>query len=181
MRTLTVKQIKEAVEKHALWLEDDNKGECADFSYVDFTGIDYNFSGLNLRGINLHGVNLQGANLQGANLHLADLRDADLRDADLRWANLQYANLHLADLNGANIQGANIDYSCLPIWCGSFDMKIDEHIAAQLLYHICRLKCEDKAFIAIQNNAIEYANTFHRISRINCGKLEPFVFPNSTN
>lgn len=49
---------------------------------------------------------------------------ADLRNADLRWANLCEANL---------------DFSSWPLWCGSRDVKIDDRLAAQLLWHVTRL------------------------------------------
>jgi len=82
--------------------------------------------------------------LERAHLEGADMRGADLRGADLRGADLRGADLRGADLRGADLRGADLDYSCFPLWCGSFDVKIDKRIAAQLAYHFCRLVCEDE-------------------------------------
>lgn len=57
-------KLKEILERHRKWLNDEDGGERA-----------------NLRGANLRGVNLCGADLRGANLRGADLRGADLRGA----------------------------------------------------------------------------------------------------
>ena len=81
-----------------------------------------------------HEVDGKLANLRGAELERADLRGANLERADLRWANLRGANLR-----GADLRGANLDFSCLPLWCGSFKMKVDDNILEQLLTHIRRL------------------------------------------
>ncbi len=54
---------------------------------------------------------------------------ADLRGANLQWANLQEANLRRADL-----QRADLDFSCWPLWCGSFNVKTDKKIFNQLIY-----------------------------------------------
>jgi hypothetical protein len=45
-------------------------------------------------------------------------------------------------------------------------------LAAQLLYHFCRLKCDDEEVKAVQYNAavMELANQFHRVDE--CGKIE---------
>jgi hypothetical protein len=79
-------------------------------------GKEYNIEPL----ADLRGVDLRGVDLQGADLRRADLRRADLQGADLQRANLQGANLQRADL-----QGAILDYSCLPLWCGGCNIKID--------------------------------------------------------
>ena len=111
-------ELKNILEQHKLWLDDPTTGKPA----------------------NLQSANLQSANLRDADLRDADLQDANLRGADLRNSDLQYANLRGADLKGADLQdadlrGANLDYSCWPLWCGSFETIIDENQAIQLLYH----------------------------------------------
>jgi len=40
---------------------------------------------------------------------------------------------------GANLVKASVDFSCLPLWCGGLDVKIDEKVAKQLLYHVMNL------------------------------------------
>ena len=74
-------KLKEILERHRKWLNDEDGGERA---------------------------NLYEANLYGANLREADLREADLREADLYGANLREANLYGANLYGANLYGANL-------------------------------------------------------------------------
>ena len=78
--------MKTILEKHKMWLNDEDGGEMA----------------------NLSGADLRGANLRGANLRWAGLREADLRGADLRWANLRGANLSGADLSEADLRGADL-------------------------------------------------------------------------
>jgi len=135
----------------------------ADLQCADLWGAD-------LRGADLRRADLRGADLQGANLQCADLRRADLRGADLRGADLQGANLQCADLQGANLQCAdltnvNLDFSCWPLWCGSFDVKISMRHVYQLCYHICRLRNSSKTFRVIKTILKPYANRFHRIGR----------------
>ena len=70
-----------------------------------------------------------------ANLRWADLSEANLVEANLRWADLRGA-----DLGGANLSGANLDFSCLPLWCGSLNIRqIDDRFALQLFAHVARL------------------------------------------
>jgi len=146
--------INEILRKHKLWLNDEDGGERA------------NLQEANLRVADLQGANLRVADLQEANLQGADLQGADLQGADLQGANLQGANLREADL-----QGANLDYSCWPLWCGSFDVKINKRIAAQLAYHFCRTICDDPEVITAQNALLPLANQFHRV--IECGEIKP--------
>ena len=61
---------------------------------------------------------------------------ADLRDANLRWADLRNANLRDADLRWADLRDANLDFSSLPLWCGSFEMIIDDRLLFQLVHHM---------------------------------------------
>ncbi len=78
------KELKEVLEKHKLWLEHKDGGECADLS------------GAYLRDANLCDVDLSGADLRDANLRYAYLRDANLSDADLDFSQL---NLSCKGLN----------------------------------------------------------------------------------
>ena len=116
-------ELKTMLEKHKLWLDDEEGGKRANLQYAD------------LRGANLRGANLQYADLRGANL-----RDADLRDADLRGANLE----------GADLRDADLDYSCFPLWCGSKGMKIDRRLFLQLLAHVCAVDVDDEECKQVQ-------------------------------
>ena len=73
-------KLKEILEKHKKWLNDEPGGEIADLRYADLSSAD-------LRYADLRSANLRSANLSSANLRSADLRYADLRSADLRSAN----------------------------------------------------------------------------------------------
>jgi len=111
-----------------------------------------------------------GESLCGADLQCADLRGADLRGADLQGANLWGADLRRADLRGADLRRADLtnvdlDFSCWPLWCGSFDVKVSMRHVYQLCYHICRLRNSSKTFRVIKTLLKPYANRFHRIGR----------------
>lgn len=101
---------------------------------------------------------------------------ANLRGADLRGADLHCADLHCADLSDANLYNADLDYSCLPLWCGGLSLKIDDRIARQLIYHICRIiDCspdvsEDIKKSLLTPQVIEQANQFHRVDE--CGEIK---------
>jgi len=108
------------------------------------------------KGTNLHRANLRGANLRGANLREANLYGANLCEADLYGADLREANLHRADL----------DFSCFPLWCGSFNMKVDLRLMAQLAYHFCKLDCQDENLKHYQKYLVPLANQFHRAEEL---------------
>jgi uncharacterized protein YjbI with pentapeptide repeats len=152
------------LRKHKMWLNDEKSGEIANLNWV------------NLRRVNLWGVNLQGAhlwrtNLEGACLEGANLQDADLQLSNLKGANLRGANLLRTNLNGADLRGADLDFSVFPLWCGSFDMKVDEKFIIQLAYHFCKLDCDSKMYQELRNKMLDTANQFHRINK-ECDELE---------
>ena len=99
-------KLKEILERHRKWLNNEDGGERAYLGGADLGGAD--LGGANLYGANLRGANLYGANLHGADLGGADLGGADLGGANLYGANLRGANLYGADLGGANLYGANL-------------------------------------------------------------------------
>jgi len=74
-------------------------------------------------------------------------RDMDLRDMDLR---------------GADLSGANLDMSCLPLWCGSLNMRVDKRIAVQIAYHLCALDCDDPEYREVRSKCLAFANQMHR-------------------
>ena len=87
-------KLKETLERHRKWLDDEDGGERADLREANLRGADLRGADLreaDLRGADLYGANLRGADLYGANLRGADLRGADLREADLRGADLREA------------------------------------------------------------------------------------------
>lgn len=52
---------------------------------------------------------------------------------------MQLADLRNVDLVGANLLEAVLDYSGWPLCCGSRNVKIDDRLVAQLLWHVTRL------------------------------------------
>ena len=81
-----------------------------------------------------------------ANLNGVDLKGTDLSMANLREANLSMADLRRADLRRADLRGVDLDFSCWPLWCGSFGAKVDDRIVAQLICHLTRVddsECSD--------------------------------------
>ena len=121
--------------------------------------LDYDLRGANLSGADLSGADLRGANLRGANLRGANLRGANLSGADLRGANL----------SGADLSEADLDFSCLPLWCGGLQLKIDKRLACQLAYHLCSMQCDDAEYLKMRNSILGFANQFHRADE--CGIL----------
>lgn len=55
-----------------------------------------------------------------------------------------------ANLTWADLTGANIDYSAWPLWCGTYNVKVDKAISAQLAMHFCWLNCDDPEVKAAQ-------------------------------
>ena len=153
MSTYTQEELNEILRLHNLYLENDPEGVRADLEDAD-----------------LENADLSNADLRRADLRFADLKNADLSNANLRYANLKGSNLSYADLSNANLEKANLDYSCWPLWCGSFEVKVDLRIASQLAYHFCRLDYDDPEYILTRNAIVPFANKFHRVNEL--GKLE---------
>ena len=99
-------KLKEILQKHSLWLRDEDGGEKADLRHCDLTRA-------NLRDANLSSADLRYADLSSANLSSADLSYADLSDANLRYADLRYADLSSADLRSADLRYADLRYADL--------------------------------------------------------------------
>jgi len=79
-------RLKEILDNHRKWLNNEDGGAKANLSYTD---------------------------LRGADLSYTDLMGANLRGADLSYTDLRYANLRYANLEGANLEGANLSYTDL--------------------------------------------------------------------
>jgi len=75
-------------------------------------------------------------------LREAILCRADLTDSDLQNTNMRYADLLGARLNGTDLRGADLDYATLPLWCGTFAMKVDSKFIYQLVCHLTRFDQE---------------------------------------
>ena len=133
-------KLKEILERHRKWLNNEDGGERANLCGANLCGANLreaNLGGANLRGANLRGADMREANLCGANLRGANLREANLRGADMREANLYGADMREANLYGADLRGAkNIPF--IPLACperGEFVgfKKIGEYIVELLI------------------------------------------------
>ena len=88
-------------------------------------------------------------------------------EEDGKRADLTEANLRGADLAGADLRGADFDYSAWPLWCGSFGVKADRRLAAQLAYHFCRIDFgDDVVCLVAQDALVTLANEFHHVGEI---------------
>ena len=173
LREITKDALSEILKKHLSWINDEPGGEKADLSYADLRHADLSYANLsyaNLRYADLSYADLRSANLRSADLRSANLRSANLSYADLSYADLSYANLRYADLSYANLRSANLDYSAFPLWCGSFGVKVDIRLGAQLAYHFCRLDTENEDVKKAQKALKILANKFHRVKE--CGEIE---------
>jgi len=101
MRINSERQLKVILDKHGMWLRNEENGERADLRSADLSSAD-------LSSANLRYADLSSANLRYADLSSADLRYADLSSADLRYADLSYANLRSADLSYADLRYADL-------------------------------------------------------------------------
>ena len=104
-------------------------------------------------------------------------RRADLSEANLRRANLRRANLRRADLSEADLSEANLDFSVLPLWCGSLNVKVDDRIVRQLLYHVIRIAqvsslSQELKDALLSKALIKQANLFHRATDGGVEKIE---------
>ena len=168
LREITKDALSEILKKHLSWINDEPGGEKADLSYADLSYADLRSA--NLRSADLSYADLSYADLSSANLRHADLSYANLSYADLRYADLSYADLSYANLSYADLRSANLDYSAFPLWCGSFGVKVDIRLGAQLAYHFCRLDTENEDVKKAQKALKILANKFHRVKE--CGEIE---------
>ena len=170
MKTYTQDELSKILELHRLFLKKDPSGAQANLEDVDLKGA--NLEDAILVGANLEYANLEDANLKGANLVNANLRGANLKGANLEDADIAYATIVGVNLKGANLKWANLDYSCWPLWGGSFDVEVDHNVAAQLAYHFCRLNCDDPEYIEARNSIVKFANKFHLVGESGMPEVE---------
>ena len=78
--------LKQILELHKKWLNNEDGGKRANLSRTDLSGA--YLRGADLSRTDLSGADLSGANLRGANLSRANLWDANLSGADLSDADL---------------------------------------------------------------------------------------------
>ena len=106
MKKISQKELKEKLELHKKWLNNEKGGVRLDLSNADLRNVD--LENANLRCADLRRANLINANLEGVDLSYADLKGANLSYANLSYANLENTNLTNADLKRANLKNANL-------------------------------------------------------------------------
>lgn len=99
------RELKQIVELHRKWLQNEKGGTRADLRGADLTHLNLEY--MNLSGADLREADLSNAVLSGANLMNADLRRANLTNAGLNGADLREAKLYDADLRRADLRHAN--------------------------------------------------------------------------
>jgi hypothetical protein len=95
-------EINRMLEKHKLWLNDEDSGVQADFRSA-------NLEDANFRSANLQSANFENTLLRDANFEDAYLRDADFEGAYLSYTNFRGANFRFANLEDANFSGSNFE------------------------------------------------------------------------
>ena len=106
MRRITNDELREILDKHRKWVNEEDSGERAYLCDADLR--DANLRYVNLRGAYLRGADLSGTDLRGADLSHSELYCADFRNANLSHADLSHASLVDANLISANLKGANL-------------------------------------------------------------------------
>ncbi len=87
------------------------------------------------------------------NFYHCDMNNGCLTNSIFRDCDVRVVNLLMTDLTNTDFSTSNIDYSTFPLWCGSFDVILDDEQKQQLLYHLLRIAPEyrSKKLCAIAN------------------------------
>jgi uncharacterized protein YjbI with pentapeptide repeats len=93
-RRISQRELEDAIERHAHWLEDDHRGARAAFGNCDLSGRDF---------------------LSGRT-EIVDLRGSDFTEADLSAITGNQVSFHRASLQSARLSGSHLK---LPIFCGA--------------------------------------------------------------
>jgi len=173
-RVISQEEFLAAHKEHVAWLSNHATGcrmnftdcnlSCIKMPYANMTGA--NMTGADLTGANMTGANLTRANLTGANLTGANMTGAYMSHANLTGATMTDANLTRANMSCANMTDAILDFSCWPLWCGSFTVRIDAQIAAQLAYHLLRVWPDAKT------DLVSLANSWKGIEKHELKRIE---------
>ncbi len=97
MKKISKEELKEKLELHKKWLNNEKGGVRLNLSYTDLTNA--NLYEVNLEGGDLSYADLSYTNLTNANLSYTELYEANLYETNLKGANLSYADLNNAKLN----------------------------------------------------------------------------------
>ena len=103
-RRVSQSELNEAIEAHAIWLEDRSRGVRAAFSNCDLSGLDFRNDQNTL--VDLRGADLSEADLSATTGHLVSFRRASLHYARLSWSRLVEPAFIDASLRGAICENA---------------------------------------------------------------------------
>lgn len=102
MKKLTQNELDNLIQKHEIWLKNNEIGVRPSFSDLDL-------SGLELKRANLYHSNFTNSNLTSANFRYSSLKNADLRGAVLTKTNLREVNLFQANLHKAILEDVKVN------------------------------------------------------------------------
>lgn len=106
-----MKNLRERLHQHALWLQGEEGGRRFEAQGEDLSALD--FSDVKLAKADLRETNLRGTNFRKCNLIEADLSGAVLEDAVLDYVTASKANLSFVDFHKASLVCARMDGSDL--------------------------------------------------------------------
>ena len=163
--------LKEILDKHKKWVDEEEGGERANLSFADLSLVDLSF-------VDLFDANLKFTNLSHANLSHADLSHVDLTGSDLTRANLRYTDLRNADLSFVNFKTANLNEADLSSTnlCEA-NLKSADLINAKLRYanlSEANLTCADLEGADLSHTDLTYANLMSadlRNTNLSCANL----------
>ena len=108
---------------------------------------------------------------------MEDVKIKKVLEEHKKWiednSNGKRAKLSNANSSNADLSNADLDFSCFPLWCGSFGIKADDRIVSQLIYHVCRLNienCSDEIKQFVNSIPLEIKNKFREYR----GELKKF-------
>ena len=127
LRKISNEELKNILELHKKWLNNEKDGKRADLSYVDLASVD-------LTNVNLKDANLKGADLTDAKLRYVDLTDAILIGAKLTNCDLYKTKLFYTKIDnmisignlGNNNRTVYYFYKENRIICGCFDDTLEK-------------------------------------------------------
>ena len=173
LKEISKEELKEKLELHRKWLNDEEGGVKLDLRNTNLTNIDLRCTDLryanlsyadlscaNLKYVNLIHADLKGVDLEGTDLSYADLRYSYLGYADLSYADLRCADLRYADLNNSDLTNSDLRYANL----------INANLSKTKFYLTNLYKAKGN-FVGVENIGSRNDTThyFYNEDRIICG------------
>jgi hypothetical protein len=115
---MTTEKLKEILEKHKKWLNDEDGGVRAEFYGNNLSGI--NMCDADLRYAIFVGVDLSHAILKKCKLSYSVLCGITISKADISFSNMSFADMSIADMRGTNLDCTDLHGARL---CGTILQK----------------------------------------------------------